>query len=69
MRKYFYIMGISMVFILVGVIMMNPNNDMKTINTTSVTRSLKSNVVNTVSIKKELEKKRLAEEAKKKLGI
>ena len=66
MRKYFYMIGISFIFILVGLVLMNPDNAMKTINTKSITRSLKSNTVNTISIKQELEKKRLAEEAKKK---
>ena len=51
MRKYFYMIGISFIFILVGLVLMNPDNAMKTINTKSITRSLKSNTVNTISIK------------------
>jgi 3D (Asp-Asp-Asp) domain-containing protein len=66
MRKYFYIIGISLISILVGVIILNPTNKMKTINNTSVTRSLKTSVVNTVSIKEIERKKKEAEEAKRK---
>ncbi len=61
MKRYIYYMFmISLIMIGSGLFLITPENEMKTIDTALVTKSLKSNVVNTVSIKKEIEKKRLA---------
>ena len=65
MNKYVYRMiGLSLIMITAGLLLISPDSNEKKINTTSLTRSLHSDVVNTVSIKKEIERKKI--EAKKK---
>ena len=61
MKRYtYYMLIISLIMIGTGLFLITPNNEMKTVDTSVMTKSLKSNVINTVSIKKELQKKRLA---------
>ncbi|MBQ6539117.1 MAG: hypothetical protein IJL76_02445 [Bacilli bacterium] len=61
MKKYtYYMLIISLIMIGSGLFLITPDYNMKKVNTSLTTKSLKSNTVNTVSIKKEIEKRRLA---------
>ena len=66
MNKYSnYMIIISFILIASGIFLIKPDVNLKTIDTTVTSRSLKSDVVNTISIKKEQEKKRIAAQKKK----
>ena len=68
MRKYtYYMFMISLVMIVFGVFLITPDNNMKTVDVSMSTKSLKSNVVNTVSIKKMLAEKKKEAERKAKI--
>ncbi len=61
MKRYtYYMLIISLFMIGSGLFLITPDNNMKKIDTSLMTKSLKSNTVNTISIKKEIEKRRLA---------
>ena len=60
MNKYVYRMiGLSLIMITAGLLLISPDSNEKKINTASLTRSLHSDIVNTISIKKEIEKKKI----------
>ena len=60
MKKYtYYMLIISLIMIGSGLFLITPDYNMKKVNTSLTTKSLKSNTVNTVSIKKEIEKRRI----------
>ena len=68
MRKYtYYMFMISLVMIVFGVFLITPDTNMKTVDVSMSTKSLKSNVVNTVSIKKMLAEKKKEAERKAKI--
>ncbi len=61
MKRYvYYMIIISLILICTGVLLIKPNNNMETVNTAMMTKSLKSNYVNTVSIK-EIRRKKIAQ--------
>lgn len=68
MKKYtYYMFIISLVMIVFGVFLITPDNNMKKVDMSMSTKSLKSNVVNTVSIKKILAEKKKEAERKAKI--